>query len=142
MQKVIIFKNEFGGVSVCHPSGELPIEQVQIDHTPTGSVIVNYDSLPWNHNIFFDAWELEDKRVNINLSKAKNISHNIRRAARTEELKPFDDIIMKQIPGNDAAAAETARASIREKYSIMQVAIDSATTVDEIKSALPSTYIT
>jgi len=75
--------------------------------------------------------------ITINITKAKDIAHDIRRAARTEEFKPYDEVIMKQIPGADTTAAEAARAVIREKYSVMQSVIDSATTVDEIKSVLP-----
>jgi len=75
--------------------------------------------------------------ITINIDKAKTIAHGIRRTARAEEFKPYDEVIMKQIPGADATAAEAARAVIREKYSVMQTKIDSATTVDEIKSVLP-----
>ena len=73
----------------------------------------------------------------ININKAKVIAHDKRREARTEEFKPHDEIIMKQIPGADSTAAEAARAAIRTKYSTMQTAIDSASTVDAIKSAMP-----
>ena len=75
--------------------------------------------------------------ITINIDKAKAIAHDIRRQARTEEFKPYDEIIMKQIPGADATTAEAARAAIRTKYTEMQTAINSATTVDQIKSALP-----
>ena len=75
--------------------------------------------------------------ITINLTKAKTIAHDKRREARAEEFKPHDEIIMKQIPGADSTAAEVARASIRTKYSIMQTAIDSASTVDAVKSAMP-----
>jgi len=75
--------------------------------------------------------------ITINIDKAKTIAHTKRREARADEFKPYDEIIMKQIPGNDAAEAEAARQTIREKYAVMQTAIDTATTVDEIKAALP-----
>jgi hypothetical protein len=75
--------------------------------------------------------------ITINLTKAKTIAHDKRREARAEEFKPYDEVIMKQIPGVDATAAEAARAAIRTKYTEMQTAINSATTVDQIKSALP-----
>jgi hypothetical protein len=75
--------------------------------------------------------------ITINITKAKAIAHDKRREARTEEFKPHDEIIMKQIPGADATAAEAARAAIRTKYSTMQTSIDSASTVDAIKSAMP-----
>ena len=73
----------------------------------------------------------------ININKAKDIAHNKRREARTEEFKPHDEIIMKQIPGADATEAEAARQIIRDKYATMQTAINSASTVDTIKSAMP-----
>ena len=75
--------------------------------------------------------------ITININKAKTIAHDKRREARAEEFKPHDEIIMKQIPGADATAAETAREAIRTKYDTMQTAINSATTVDQIKSAMP-----
>jgi hypothetical protein len=75
--------------------------------------------------------------ITINIPKAKEIAHGIRREARANEFKPYDEVIMKQIPGNDFTQAEAARAAIREKYSVMQTAIDSATTLEEIKSVLP-----
>jgi hypothetical protein len=74
--------------------------------------------------------------ITINLDKAKQIGHDKRRAARAEEFKPHDEVIMKQIPGADAVAAEAARAAIRTKYEQVQTAIDAATTPDEIKTAL------
>lgn len=72
----------------------------------------------------------------INLDKAKVIGHARRREARAEEFKPYDEVIMKQIPGNDAAVAEAARAAIRAKYAEMQNQIDAASTPDQIKAAL------
>ena len=74
--------------------------------------------------------------ITINVSKAKAIAHDMRRAKRAEEFKPHDDLIMKQIPGVDVVAEEAARAAIRAKYADMQVAIDAAATPDEIKVAL------
>jgi hypothetical protein len=74
--------------------------------------------------------------ITININKAKAIAHEKRRAARAEEFKPHDEIIMKQIPGADAQAAEAARQTIREKYAAMQADIDSAVTPDEIKQVL------
>ena len=74
--------------------------------------------------------------ITINVTKAKTIAHDIRRAARSDEFKPYDDAIAKQIPGQ-AEGAEAARAAIRTKYAAMQTAIDSAATIDEIKAAMP-----
>ena len=64
--------------------------------------------------------------ITTNLTKAKTIAHEMRRANREEEFKPHDDIIAKQIPSADADAAETARAAIRTKYETVQTDIDAA----------------
>jgi len=74
--------------------------------------------------------------ITININKAKTVAHDIRRAARSEEFKPYDEAIAKQIPGQ-MEGAEAARAAIRAKYAAMQTAIDAASTVDEIKAAMP-----
>jgi len=71
----------------------------------------------------------------IDIDKAKAIGHDMRRAARTEEFKPYDDAIAKQIPGQ-MEGAEAARQAIRDKYAAIQTSIDAAQTPDEIKAAL------
>lgn len=74
--------------------------------------------------------------IRINMDKAKNIAHDMRRAKREEEFAPLDAVIMKQIPGKDAQAAEAARQAIRDKYVMVQEQIDAAATPEEIKAAL------
>jgi hypothetical protein len=75
--------------------------------------------------------------ISVNITKAKEIAHETRRAARAEEFKPYDDVIAKQIPNADAQIAESARQAIREKYAAIQEAIDAAGSVAELKSAMP-----
>lgn len=73
--------------------------------------------------------------ITVNIEKAKSIGHDMRRAAREAEFKPYDDAIAKQIPGQ-SEGAETARQAIREKYAVIQSQIDAASTAEEIKSSL------
>lgn len=73
--------------------------------------------------------------ITINIEKAKAIGHDMRRVARSEEFKPFDEAIAKQIPGQ-REGAEAQRQIVRDKYVGIQNAIDAATTPDEIKAAL------
>jgi hypothetical protein len=75
--------------------------------------------------------------IKIDLNKAKDIAHEKRRAARAEEFKPHDEVIMKQIPGIDAQQVEAARQAIRDKYAALQSQMDAAQSVDELKSLLP-----
>lgn len=76
--------------------------------------------------------------ITINLNKARDITHTIRREARAEEFKPYDEIIAKQIPGADAVAAEAARQEIRDRYTAIQADIDSAPDVNELKLIVDS----
>jgi hypothetical protein len=71
--------------------------------------------------------------ITINVNKAKDIAHDIRRAKRAEEFAPLD--IQATIP-SQASAAESARQVVRDKYAAMQTQINSASTPEEIKTAL------
>lgn len=73
----------------------------------------------------------------INMNKAKAIAHEARRAARAAEFEPHDAVIMRQIPGADAAAAEAARQEIRDKYAALQTQMDAAQTPEQLKSLMP-----
>ena len=75
--------------------------------------------------------------ITVDINKAKEIAHGIRRAKREQEFEPLDAIIMKQIPGNNTEEVEAARQAIRDKYATIQTQIDAATTVDALKAALP-----
>jgi predicted transcriptional regulator len=72
MSQVIIFTNEDGGVSVCVPTGELPIEQVLEKDCPASAIIVNVDSLPAD-STFRNAWELVDGQIVVNENKKQAI---------------------------------------------------------------------
>lgn len=71
-------------------------------------------------------------RITINIDKAREIAHSIRRQKRAAEFAPLDEIIMKQIPGTDFAAIEAKRETVRQKYADMQIAIDAAETVEDL----------
>jgi hypothetical protein len=75
-----------------------------------------------------------DNMITVNIIKAKDIAHDVRRAARSAEFAPLD--IKATIP-SEAVAAEEARAVVRTKYDDMQTAINAATTADAIKAAMP-----
>ena len=67
--------------------------------------------------------------ITINIDKAKAISHDKRRAARSSEFAPLD--IKATIP-SEAAQAETDRQAIREKYAVIQEQIDAAQDVETL----------
>ena len=76
MAQVIIYTNSNGGVSVCIPTGELPIDEVLAKDCPAGSIIVNVADLPTD-NEFFNAWELVDGKVTINEVKKQAIFNKV-----------------------------------------------------------------
>ncbi len=136
----IIYQNQEGGVSVIHPTGELSIEEVAAKDVPEGVAyeIVEDDAIP-SDRTFRNAWVLGDCCIEHDLDKCKALGHDMRRAKRAEEFAPHDEVIMKQIPGADATAAEVARQEIRDKYAAVQDAIDAAATPEDIKAALEVT---
>ena len=133
----IIYQSESGGVAVIVPTGSV---ELALKDVPPGVPyeIVDAADIP-SDRFFRNAWVADGAAVAVDLGKAKDIGHNIRRQQRSEEFQPFDEIIAKQIPGLDAAEAEAARAQIRDKYAEIQVAIDTAADPDSIKLALEVT---
>ena len=71
----------------------------------------------------------------IDLTKAKTITHEARRAARSAEFAPLD--VKATIP-SEAVAAEAARAAIRTKYADIQTAVDAAADVAALKNIIES----
>jgi hypothetical protein len=71
--------------------------------------------------------------ITVDMTKAKEIAHDMRRQERAAEFAPLD--IKATIPA-EADAAETARAAIRTKYETMQTNIDLAADVAALKTAL------
>ena len=74
MTQVVIYQNSNNGVSVCVPTGELPINEVLAKDCPAGAIIVDDSTLPQGADAqFFDAWELSGSTVTVNFAKAQAI---------------------------------------------------------------------
>ena len=133
----IIYKNQEGGVSVIHPTGELSIEEVAAKDVPEGVAyeIVEDDAIP-SDRTFRNAWVMGDCCIEHDLDKCKALGHDMRRQLRAEEFAPLDKVISLQLPGMDMVAAEAGRQLIRDKYAQVQEQIDAAAIPDEIKAAL------
>jgi hypothetical protein len=74
-----------------------------------------------------------DMGIVIDITKAKAITHDARRVARSAEFAPLD--VKATIP-SESVAAEAARAAIRTKYADMQTAIDLAADVETLKTII------
>jgi hypothetical protein len=132
--KRIIYQSESGGVAVIIPTESV---ELALKDVPEGVPyeIVDVADIP-SDRYFRGAWIMGECYIEHDLDKCKALGHDLRRIQRNAEFAPFDEIIAKQIPGLDATAAEEARQAIRDKYALIQDAIDIAEDPDTIKLAL------
>jgi hypothetical protein len=131
MAQVIIYSQENGQVTVCYPTGELPIEEVQAKDTPAGSIIVENDSLPNEHSDFFNAWELNGTTVTVNLNKAKAITKARLRIERAPLLVAQDVAFQRAL---ESSADTTAIVAEKQRLRDITQLADQATTLDELKA--------
>jgi len=72
MAQVIVYTNSNGNVSVCFPTGELPINEVLAKDCPAGAIIVDDSTLPQGADAqFFDAWKLNGTTVTVDFPTAQ-----------------------------------------------------------------------
>jgi hypothetical protein len=127
MSQAIIFTNSNGGVSVCIPTGELPINEVLTKDCPAGAIIVDDNILPQGSDAqFFDAWELADGKVTVNFEKAKAIKLAQFNAAAVAEAQKRQ---LNTLAGIDNAVSD---ADFTASLTAGRTAIASATTTAEL----------
>ena len=131
MTQAIIYTNDNGGVSVCVPTGELDIQAVKEKDTPEHSIIVDMDSLPNADNDFFDAWELQDGVVSVNLSKAKEITKDRPRMEREPLLAAQDVAFQRAL---ETGADTTAIVAEKQRLRDITKLADSCTTTDQLRN--------
>lgn len=136
--KVIVYTNARGRVSVCYPTGELPIEEVRKRDCPSGAFIVEADSLPADSD-FFDAWTVAGAAVMVDMPAARDIWRDKMRAARAPKLAALDVEFMRAVERGDA----TAQAEIAtQKQALRDVtaapAIDAAATTAALRAVWPA----
>jgi hypothetical protein len=131
MTQVIVFTNDTGGVSVCVPTGELDIEATKAKDTPEHSIIVDASALPEADYDFFNAWELQDGVVLVNIEKAKALTKDRLRADRAPLLQAQDVLYMKALEqGQDTAAIVTEKQRLRDITNLA----DACTTTAELRA--------
>ena len=129
--QVIIFSNTNGGVSVCVPTGELPIEAVLAKDCPAGAIIVDDATLPQADNDFFDAWELANSSVSVNLDKAKAMTKTRLRAEREPLLQAQDVLFQRALESNsDTSAIVAEKQRLRDVTNL----VDAETTLEGLRA--------
>lgn len=127
MQVIIYKRPEDGGVSIMTPVASI---DKCMRHIPEGAEykIIDSSALPQDQT-FRDCWTMDEHQAIVTrLDLAKEQAHKLRREVRAKEFEPYDEVIMKQIPGNDYTQAEANRQTIRTKYETIQTDIDNAET--------------
>jgi hypothetical protein len=131
MTQVIIFTNDNGGVSVCVPTGELEINAVKAKDTPSHSIIVQDYELPQLDNDFFNAWELSNGSVTVNIDKAKEITKHRLRAERAPLLAAQDVLFQRaQETGANTSEIVAEKQRLRDVTSL----IDTCTTTEQLRN--------
>ena len=131
MSQVIIYANN-GGVAVCYPTGELPIEQVLVKDCPAGAVIVNVSVLPQDDMDFFNAWEMQsDNTVAVSITKARDITKERLRAERKPLLEAQDVLFQRALEtGASTAAIVAEKQRLRDITSLA----DGVSTLAELRA--------
>ena len=131
MSQVIIFTNSNGGVSVCIPTGELDINAVKAKDTPSHSIIVQDSELPQADNDFFNAWELANGVVTVNIDKAKEITKARLRQEREPLLAAQDVLYMRATEaGQDTTAIVAEKNRLRDVTGLA----DACTTTAQLRA--------
>ena len=133
MTQIIIFTNDNGGVATTIPTGEISIEAVMEKDVPKGrgARIVNVSDLPNQYNDFYDAWEMTDTEVTVNMDKAKELTKKRLRLER-EPLLVAQDVAFQraQETGADTSAIVAEKQRLRD---ITQLA-DAESTLEGLRA--------
>ena len=122
---MIIYMQDNGIAAVCSLASSVP----------DGVTYIETTTAPQDRK-FRDAWEIQGNQLVEDLTKSKGIAHDMRRATREAAMKPYDEVISKQIPGQDATAAEDERAKIRTADAILQTNIDNTVDIINLRSLI------
>lgn len=131
MAQVIIFTNSNGGVSVCIPTGELDINAVKAKDTPSHSIIVQDSELPQADNDFFNAWELANGVVTVNIDKAKEITKARLRQEREPLLAAQDVLFQRAL---ESGADTTAIVAEKQRLRDVTGLVDACTTTAQLRA--------
>ena len=131
--QVIIFRNDNGGVATCIPTGELPIEAVLAKDVPLGrgARIVSMLDLPNQYNDFYNAWEMTEDDVIVNMDKAKELTKARLRAERTPLLAAQDVAFQRAM---ETGADTTAIVAEKNRLRDLPTLADACTTLEQLRA--------
>ena len=144
MTQRIVYTDHEGALACLSPSADtFSLEQIAQRDVPNGTPYYLVDSaeLPADRT-FRAAWEIDASQpdavaVSINMPKAREIGHVMRRAQRQALLAPLDAEINYAVADSaKVAELDAQRQEIKAANAAMQISIDAASTPESIKAAL------
>lgn len=113
----IIYQTETG-ISIIHPTGDVPIEAVFTKDVPAQykatAKIVDDDLIPTDRT-FRDAWEFNGNYISENLNKSKEIHKDRLRQQRKSMLEELDAQFMQALEkGKDTKAIAAEKQRLRD----------------------------
>lgn len=137
--QVIVMENpdDPARVAVMYPTGELPVDELVRRHVDTKKPykVMDPAELPNEDNDFFEAWQLAEDRVSVNMGLAKEIHRKHLRAERTARFSALDVQFMRAVEQGDADAQREIAAKKQKLRDISKHgAIDAATTPAELRA--------
>ena len=131
--KVFIFTQEDGSAGICFPTGDLSFAEMRGRDFPEDAVMVNEEDLPVADKDFFDAWEVVNDKIEINMVKASDVAKDKIRAMREDKFTAADKDMFFSIEKGESLVAVAAKKTILRDFPAR---IDSAATLPAMKSLI------
>lgn len=103
------------------------------------AILIDTDEMPGGNGFGYDKTFRNafkhggGRRVDVDMPKAKELTHEKRRDKRAAEFAPLDTEVT--IPAK-AQEAEAKRQAIRDKYAVIQIQIDACSTPEQLKAII------
>ena len=109
----------------------MDIEIVKSKDTPSHSIIVDESALPQEDSDFFNALQMIDGVISINLTKAKELTKERLRMERDPLLSAQDVLFQRAL---ETGAETTAIVAEKQRLRNITNLVDQCTTTDELRA--------
>ena len=132
-KNIVYTQNDFLVVMSLSDKCPLTVEEIQAKDVPDGvtSYIVDHSSLPTDTD-FQNAWVYKDGKVEVDLTKAKEVHREYIRRERKEKLAALDIEFQRALETGDTSAVVAKKQVLRDATA--DSAIESATSLAELRA--------
>ena len=132
-KNIVYTQNDFLVIMSLSDKCGLTVEEIQAKDVPDGvtSYIVDHSSLPTDTD-FQNAWVYKDGKVEVDLTKAKEVHREYIRRERKEKLAALDIEFQRALETGDTSAVVAKKQVLRDATA--DSAIESATSLAELRA--------